>query len=542
MKRKKIIILIAAITVNSFFAKAQVIDEARYLIDNEKYQSAESLLEKFAGAISDEPEASNLLIKTYFEQDKKEEAKQFIKTRLLPAISNTSNPLEKVAYARYLLGTGNKPAADDIFTSLLNDKKNQKNASLLMAMAEVYIDEEAGDPKMAIEWLNMAEKRDKNNPQADILKGLAYRRIPDATNAFLAYTAALKKDPGNVRAHYLIGKIFTAQKNPDVYMEHFQKAYQTDSSYAPVLEELYNHYYYRDVRLAKKYLEEFIVHADYSLRHEYYLTDILYLNGEYANAIRAAKGIIAKIGDESQPRLYKLIAYSYAKSGDSAQALPAIKQYFEKEEPAKTIAADFELRARLTERISGTEDAVISYYTIAFEMDTLAQNKARYAAKIAALYKQADNQSQLAIWLGKLYQWKAKPTNVDLFNWGLAHYTARDYKATDSVFGLYVSRYPNDIYGYYWRAQANAAIDTSMNEALAVPYYIKVVEIGEENINANTKMLLKAYGYLGGYEANITKDYTKSLMWFEKYLSLDAGNEDIAGYVETLKKWIENKK
>lgn len=73
-----------------------------------------------------------------------------------------------------------------------------------------------------------------------------------------------------------------------------------------------------------------------------------------------------------------------------------------------------------------------------------------------------------------------KTNNIDLFNWGLAHYRAKEYLQTDSVFGLYTTRYPEDIYGYYWRAQASAAIDTSMTNALAIPYYNKVVEIGEK--------------------------------------------------------------
>ncbi|HRF19435.1 MAG TPA: hypothetical protein PK977_14770, partial [Chitinophagaceae bacterium] len=106
-----------------------------------------------------------------------------------------------------------------------------------------------------------------------------------------------------------------------------------------------------------------------------------------------------------------------------------------------------------------------------------------------------------AYWLGKLYQWKDKTNNIDLFNWGLAHYTAAEYLKSDSVFTLYTERYPEDIFGYYWRAQSNAAIDTSLIEGLAVPHYIRVTEIGEKDKEKNKKMLLKAYGYLGGYEA-----------------------------------------
>ncbi|MDZ4809361.1 MAG: hypothetical protein SGI96_13990 [Bacteroidota bacterium] len=542
MKTNNLIILFTAIFFNASLLDAQNLDEVKQLIENERYQSAETLLEKAAITVPAQGEASYLLVKTYLEQEKMGEAQKYINDYLLPAISSNANAMDKIAYARYLIGTGNKPGADEIFTSILNNKKNQKNSSLLIAMAEVNIDEKAGDAQAAISWLNMAEKRDKNNPEIDILRGLAFRKISDASNAFVAYQDALKKDPQNIKAHYLIGRIFTAQKNSDVYMDHFLKAYQIDSTYAPVLDELYKYYYYKDIKQARKYLEKYIANSDYSLQNDYYMTDILYLDGEYNSAIQAAKKIIQNEMEKSQPRLYKLMAYSSAKTGDSMQALGYITDYFNKEDPVKFISADFELWAQLTERIEGAKKAAISYYTIASEMETVYLNKAKYAIKIADLYKQTEDYSNQAFWLGKLYQWKEKSNNIDLFNWGLAHYTAREYLQTDSVFELYTTRYPEDIYGYYWRAQANAAIDTNMTNALAIPHYNKVVETGEQNKESNKKMLLKAYGYLGGYEANITKDYPKSLNWFEKYLAMDQDNADVTGYVDVLKKWIADKK
>lgn len=542
MKTTKLIILFIATLLKTGLLNAQDLDEAKQFIENERYQSAEAILEKAAITVPAETAASYLLVKTYLDQEKIGEAKKYIDEYLLQAISNNANAMDKIAYARYLMGTGNKPAADEIFVLLLNDKKNQKNPSLLITMAEVNIDEKNGDARAAISWLNMAEKRDKNNPEIDVLKGLAYRKLSDASNAFAAYRDALKKDPQNIKAHYLIGKIFTTQKNPDIYMDHFLKAYQIDSTYAPVLDELYKYYYYRDIKEAKKYLEKYIANSDYSVQNDYYMTDILYLNGEYANAIQAAKKIIEKEMGKSQLRLYKLMAYSSAKAGDSILAIQYITDYFNKEDPAKFIAADFELRAQLTEKMSGAIDAAIAYYTIATEMDTTYSNKVKYATKIADLYKQIEDYSHQAIWLGNLYKWKKKTNNIDLFNLGLAHYTAKEYRQTDSVFSLYSTRYPKDIYGYYWRAQANAAIDTSMTNALAIPHYKKVVEIGEQNKEVNKKMLLKAYGYLGGYEANINKDYPKSLSWFEKYQAIDQDNADVTRYVEMLKKWIAGSK
>ncbi len=479
MKKMKLIGIIATILLLHPVAKSQDAANIERLLDNERYSSAEELLEKKIITDGTEPELEYLIIKTYLHQEKKEEVKAFVEKYQL---SNdlAGAPLSRIAYARFLLMQGDSEGASVIFNSLNENKKNRKNVTLLMAMADACISEENGDAARALQWLQLAAKKDDNNPDVYLLMGRAYRKLSDASNAFLAYQQALKKDKKNIKAHYLMGKIFTAQKNPDVYMEHFEAAYSIDSTYAPVLEELYNHYYYKNPVLARKYLEKYIANTDYSLQNDYRLTDILYLTGDYDNAIASAKKILEREKGKAQPRLYKLMAYSSQMKGDTMTAIRYINDYFNKESTAKLIAPDFELRAQLTSTQTGSENEAATYYVIAAEMDSLAEHKVKYATEIVNLYKKSGEDSKRAHWLGKLYQWKETTNNIDLFNWGLAHYTAKEYLQTDSVFTLYSTRYPEDIYGYYWRAQANAAIDTSMTLGLAIPHYHKVVEIGSK--------------------------------------------------------------
>lgn len=541
MMIKKITGILTIIFMSSSVLMAQESAEVEQLLDNERYESAEAILEKRITTEGIMPDINYLLVKTYLEQDKVNEVKDFI-TKYKLSDNPDADPLDRITYARYLLQKGDRAAANVIFNSILENKKNRKNPLLLMAMAEVNIAEDMGDPAQALEWLKMAGDKDDNNPSINILEGLAYRKLSDASKAFLAYQQALKKDKNNVKAHYLLGKIFTAQKNQEVYLEHFMKAYKIDSTYAPVLEALYDHYYNIDVRIARKYLEKFIANTDHTIQHDYRMTDMYYLTGDYDRAITGALKLIDTEKEKAQPRLYKLMAYSAMKSKDTLKALEYANQYFSKEQPVKLIAADFELKAILTEAQPGAEKGAIDYYSIAGEMDTLVANKIKYATAIIKLTKKADMTSKQAYWLGKLYQWKEKTNNIDLFNWGLAHYTAAEYLQSDSVFTLYTERYPEDIFGHYWRAQANAAIDTALAQGLAVPHYIKVTEIGEKDKEKNKKMLLKAYGYLGGYEANIRKDYVQSLMWFEKFLELDDENADAKRYAETLRKWVDEQK
>jgi tetratricopeptide (TPR) repeat protein len=540
MKNNIIILTATLLILGIKGASAQELDEAKDLIDSERFGSAEQLLEKDVLNNQGNAEANYLLVKVYLEQDKEKEAEAFLKSHLNEQAIQ-SDPLNRAAYAHYLFSTGDLPAAFQIINELLGEKKNQKNPVLMQALAQIMVDEKQGNAKDALTWLDLAQKKDRDNANIDILKGLAYRKLGDASNAYLSYQEAIKKDPANVRAHYLLGKIFRAQKNEDIYMQHFMKAYQLDSTYAPVLEELYNYYYYKDIPRAKKFLEKYIANTDYSLQNDYYMADILYLNGEYAKAINAANTIIAKEKINSQPRLYKLKAYSYAKSGDTLNAITSMNEYFAKETPAKFIAADYELMANLSKNTPGMEKSAVDYFTRAIDLDSLNSSKIKYATEVIELNKKIGDFGQQAYWLGKIYGWKEKTNNLDLFNWGLAYYKANDFVHTDSIFMLYTNRYPEDIYGYYWRAQANAAIDTSMQEGLAIPFYNKVVEIGEKDMTKNKNMLQKAYGYLGGYEANIRKDYAASLSWFEKYQQIDPENKEVAGYIETIKKWMDKK-
>jgi tetratricopeptide (TPR) repeat protein len=75
-----------------------------------------------------------------------------------------------------------------------------------------------------------------------------------------------------------------------------------------------------------------------------------------------------------------------------------------------------------------------------------------------------------------------------------------------------------------------------MKLGLAIPHYLKVVEIGETDTTGNSKrQLIEAYGYLAGYEANENKNYAKAIEYFEKLLLLDPNNEQAKKYVQILK-------
>ncbi len=124
----------------------------------------------------------------------------------------------------------------------------------------------------------------------------------------------------------------------------------------------------------------------------------------------------------------------------------------------------------------------------------------------------------------------------------MALYSAENYLKADSVFAIYTDKYPGELHGYLWRARCNALIDTTMEKGLAVPHYIKLAEVASKDKEKNKTVLSRAYQYLGAYEANITKDFTVSLTYYDKILVLNPDDSDASRNIDLLSKWIEEGK
>jgi len=284
-------------------------------------------------------------------------------------------------------------------------------------------------------------------------------------------------------------------------------------------------------------LNHYIACADPGIRNDYLVTDLLYSSRKYDSAIDHARRLIDRQGKTSEPRLYKLIAYSYKELHDSSKALDYMKKYFNGQSDTGFVVKDYVTMGEIYDAMN-QPDSSIRYYVKAGNMEKDSIRRIAYCKKLAELYKKQKDYGNQALWLGRYYQASPKATNLDLFNWGLAWYMAKEYQQADSIFGIYEAKYPEQDFGYYWRARSDAAIDTSMSTGMAIPHYLKLIEIaGKDTANRTTrKHLIESYGYIAAYDANIKKDYPAAIEYFEKLLSLDPENKDAIRYVEILKK------
>jgi tetratricopeptide (TPR) repeat protein len=249
-------------------------------------------------------------------------------------------------------------------------------------------------------------------------------------------------------------------------------------------------------------------------------------------------------GDKLQPRLYKLLAYSYAATKDTAKALGYMQQYFAKEVDTNFIFKDYEAISNFYSALPGN-DSLSSVYLekgLALEKDSTVLYA--YYKKLADAAKVKNDYAAQARWLGKYYIGNEKASNLDLFYWGIAHYRTEDYGMADSVFSMYVTKYPEQGFGYYWQAKSKALRDKNMQEGLAIPVYKKLIEVLQTDSTEKNykKWMTEAYGYLAAYEANTAKDYPEAVDYFEKLLQIDPENEDAKKYIAILEKNIATKK
>ncbi|WP_162944795.1 tetratricopeptide repeat protein [Flavisolibacter nicotianae] len=535
---KTVLFFFSSISV-SLAAVAQSVEQGKQQLYYERYQSAEQTFRQAVQQNPSDAEALYGLVQANLLQNKSEAA--------MTALSNApgslkEEPLYQVASGAVLLQQGKATEAAAVFEKALSETK-EKNPAVLSAIAEAHIRSTVGDANYAVTLLNKAIKREKHDAALYTLLGDAYRKLHNGTEAYKAYQKAIEENGQYAAAYHRLGNIFLSQKNVPLYTEYFTKAINADAAYAPSIYRLYAHEFYRDPAKALAYYQEYLSKSDRSEKALYELADLFYLTKKYDSAIQKANEILSNEGTKAQPRLYKLIAYSFAGKADTASALTSMQTYFDKGADSTIIGRDYLTMGDFYAASKGKDSLAMVYYAKGVDDEKDSIVRYAYYKKLAGYAGENKDYAAQAKWLEKYYTGNSKANNLDLFTWGLAHIRAEQYSAADSVFSTYVAKYPDQSYGYYWQAKSKALQDSGMKEGLAVPAYEKLVAILEkDSTDANYKRwIVEAYGYLAAYKTNTEKNYGEAVDYFEKVLAVDPSNADAKKYITLLEKNIADK-
>lgn len=531
--------LVAAALVMGKMAFAQSVDEGKRFLYHQRYQSAK---ETFGKVIASKPNPEATYWLGQADLGLKDSAAALNVYQKALQAGGTNEPWLLVGIGQLELMQNKTADARNRFETAISLSK-AKDPAILTAVGRANIDARYGDANYAIEKLNMAiEKSTKKGPDAAVYIALgdAYAKLIDGGNAVTNYQKALDADPKSAEAKYKIGLVYKTQNNAQQYVPDFESAIALDPDYAPAYYQLYSHYYTRDITKAKEYSQKYIAVSDQSDANKIMDVEIEYAAQQYQQAIAKADQLLASVSDKYKSHLYRLKAYSYAELGDYTNAKASIDQFLAKPSD-DAVGKNYEMAAKIYSKVPGGTAQAFDLYSKAIAIDTLVANKGNYTKEAAALADSLQDKKQSAYWLGQSFVVKGETANnLDLYNWGTALFNANEFATADSVFAVYTQKYPEQVYGFYWRARANWSLDSTFEKGLAVPHFEKMIEVIHASKDSATYVEQEkaAYSYFIQYYVK-KKDYKNAFESCNKFLALDPANDQIKKYRDILEKYVK---
>ncbi len=539
MNRVKAALLFAVVIMTAGFAKAQSLEDGKKFFYYEKYRSARATFEKLLAANPANADAAYWLGLTMITGDEYKDlpAAKEIFRKALEASPN--NALLIAGMGHIELHEGKKEDARNRFETAISLSQG-KSVPVFNAIgvANADYDSKNGDAAYAIEKLKQATSvKGFKDPETYCLLGDAYRKFIDGGSAIQAYQNAIGINDKYARAYYRIGKVYQTQGSTqeDIYMKYFNDAIKADPNYAPVYNNLFNLYYSTDIIKAGDYLDKYLnIMGDDEPKACYYRASVKYAQGLNQEAITKSDECISAAGGSPYIKLYLLKAYAYNKLKDSVNAKSNFESFFKSAKDNEIGPTDLKTYADILLKFPGNEALAGTYVDKAVALDSTEAGKVALLRSVAAGFETQKNYAAAADWYKKILNVKKNPTKTDIFNTANNYSRGGNYQAAVDNWATYISKYPNETYGYYMTGVTQNKIDTTMALGLAVPSYQKVVDLGEAQWATDSVKvkahLLNAYKFFIQYAYNVQKDKKAASDYCAKYLVHEPNDTEVQGF------------
>jgi len=537
-------ILLVSFITTGFVAQSQSLRETVRLAENQRFEKAK---ESFRRLVQQEPKNGNIYYyfgETYFNQDTAfvDSANFFYKKG---SEAEPFNPLNFVGLGKVLWFKNYQNGAEGLFTQALEMTK-YKNATVMMKIAENYINAKNKNLPKANELLTKALKLEPKNPEIHLLIGDAMLEAnpQDGSGPVKKYSEAIELDKSSAKSILRIGKLYYRAKNPTEALKWYKEAIKIDSTFAPVYIEMGE--LYLMAGLNKQSLEQYkkYLALNNDLEARIRLAQILWVNKFFEEAIQEVKDIHQT--DSSNIYLYRILGYSYSEVGDKfapdgyKKGLQAINKFFEmsaSQKSFKLLASDYSAKGKLLSK-TGQDSLAMIELKKALELDSTVTDL--YSDIAFSYYKSKKYNDALTYYSKKIAA--GKPIVNDYVYLGLSYYQTKQFALADSTFKKVISVSPELILAHKWRAKSNVQLDPDSKLALAKPHYEKVAELildKPEALEKNKKDLVEAYEYLISYHLLIMKDSAIPAPYIEKIKEIDPTNKKLEAFykvIEDLKK------
>ena len=551
---KKVVFSFLAVICAVSFAAAQSLEDGVKALYYQKYTDAGKILQDLVNKKA-EGEAIYWLGQVYLENTFGESDGVGKAQALYQKYASTNDPWVLVGLGEIDYINHNKQAAEQKFDKALATKfkgrhKDEMQAALMTAIgrASIYGNRDIGDPAYAIGILQKAMDLDKTNPAPCVILGMNFLKLGgEGGNAFVAFNNAILRDPTYAEGFYRMGRIFHSQNNFDVMDEWYKKGIAADPTYAPIYLDYFDFFKNTDYNKAKGYLDLYVKNSDGGCNVQYFQADYLFRSGSYQESINKAKEMEAgTCADFSHLNL--LLGMNYHRLGDSVQAVNYANKFFAKTAATNLTADDYAFGGYIFKETTATADSAVKYLKMAYALDTLEAQKAIYADSIAYALEKANKPVEKYKWLRQLYDEKDSTSdgyNTALFNAGYAAFElgktdSSYYPTADTLFELYKTKYPDQIYGYkYLRDSKLAQKDTTA----AVPAVLDYIAFMKKDDSVKYKdYILAEYGMLAGYYVNSKNDYENGLKMFDAILAFDPTNEAAKQFGDQIRTFLDAQK
>jgi len=375
-----------------------------------------------------------------------------------------------------------------------------------------------GDPLYGIEKLKQAAAIDLTNPDIMTNMGICYLKTggENGGEAVKAFQDAISRDPKNARAMWRIGKVYQSQNNKESLEQYFNNAIAADPTFPAPYLELFNYYSNRDVVRAKGYLDDFLKYADKDPLNDFFYAEYLFRAGKYSESLAKAKEIEASAGLAAAPRLSLLYAYNYDRLGDSVAARDNVIKFFDAKLDIQS--QDYELAVKLLSKFPGREAQTVGYLEQAIGNDTSRVNKLNYMNQAADLYGKAKMYKEQLFWLKKVAELKPDLSNRDFYFICDAAAKSGAIEDGKKFSADYIAKFPDQLYGYRFAANAAIAEDADTSKGTAVPAVLAYIDFLAKDPAKNARILPYQYYYLASYYHDKAKDFPKTLEILNKLL------------------------
>jgi len=524
MKKSMVILLAMFFAVQSW---AQNVQDGINHFYAERYESAKGTFDRLIASNPNNLEAIYWLGQTHIRTKNVAAAKSLYERTLS---SNGNAPLILAAMGHIDLLEGRTNEARQKFEGAITASRGKKgdDPMVLTAIGRANVDAKAGDPAYAIQKLSAAAET-ANNPHLALALGNAYRKAGGrGGDAIQAYRKATQVAPNFAVAYLRMADLYETQRNWDVVVENLNSAIQADAKFAPAYFDLYNYHllYKRDYPTAAKFADQYIAVADPSVENDYIKGYNSYIQNNFDAAIGVANNILSKVGDKANPRVYRLLTYSYLGKGDTATACTNTGHFFAKANDEDLIANDYIMQIDACGK--NDPNAIRTALDMGLKQDTTARGRFNFLTEVierAVKAKQHVVEGEARLMIYNMRGANANP--ADLFYIGRPFYTGGAYLKADSIFKVYSQAFPDSIYGYYYSARALALSDSGNVKGIAIPAYEKLLEVAERDRVRHKDIGIGAAGYLLTYYNNNKADRAAALKYAERGLAFDPAHPNL---------------